>query len=154
MYAFTPAPVASYVYEFESGRFRWSMRSRPHVAGVCVAEMVADAVGLDEPDVRQLAAIEAGLRGGHRRRVALQRVLIDVRRHDARLQLLPAQGYLTESLRTTMYVCDTAAAGTEAPIPAISAAHSTARVNTSGLGDLIRVPPSGFAAKFVVSIRS
>ncbi len=60
MYAFTPAPVKSYVYEFESGRFRWSMRSRPHVAGVCVAEMVAMPSGSTKRTFA-LAAIEAAL---------------------------------------------------------------------------------------------
>ena len=34
MYAFTPAPVALYAYALSSGRFRWSIRSRPQVAGV------------------------------------------------------------------------------------------------------------------------
>jgi hypothetical protein len=51
-----------------------------------------------------------------------------------------AAGLETESLSTTMYVCETAAAGTDAPIPAMSAAHKTAKVNTSGLV-LIQFPP-------------
>jgi hypothetical protein len=35
-YAFTPAPVEVYVYVPESGSARWSIRSRPQVAPVCV----------------------------------------------------------------------------------------------------------------------
>ena len=40
MYAFTPAPVAVYVKVPLSGRARWSIRSRPHVAPVCVVWVV------------------------------------------------------------------------------------------------------------------
>ncbi len=36
-YALTPAPVASYVYVPSSGSSRWSIRSSPHVAFVCVS---------------------------------------------------------------------------------------------------------------------
>ena len=32
MYAFTPLPVALYVYVASSGRLDWSSRSSPHVA--------------------------------------------------------------------------------------------------------------------------
>jgi hypothetical protein len=40
MYAVTPAPVFVYVNVVESGSARWSMRSSPHVAPVCVALVV------------------------------------------------------------------------------------------------------------------
>ena len=35
-YAVTPLPVAVYVYALSTGSERWSIRSRPQVAGVCV----------------------------------------------------------------------------------------------------------------------
>jgi hypothetical protein len=40
MYAVTPAPVRSYVKVVLSGSARWSSRSSPHVAPVCVVVVV------------------------------------------------------------------------------------------------------------------
>src|SRR5438105_7873045 len=45
MYAFTPLPVAVYVYVPESGSERWSIRSIPHVAPVWVVSAVTTPSG-------------------------------------------------------------------------------------------------------------
>ena len=59
MYAFTPAPVKSYVYEFERQVPLVDAVEAPRRRGLRGRDG-RDAVGLDEADIRQ-AAIEAAL---------------------------------------------------------------------------------------------
>src|SRR5262249_15362329 len=76
MYAVTPAPVSVYVTELLSGRFRWSIRSRPQVTGLSIASAVYFAVRLDVVDDRQ-PRDRGGGAVGQRRGVSPERMRVD-----------------------------------------------------------------------------